>query len=44
MRIEPKITLDKYKDLTPVQRKTRRVAIVVAFCGVFVWAIKILFI
>jgi hypothetical protein len=42
MKIEPKeYQPDIYKDLTPLEQKTRRVAIVFVFVGVFVWAIKI---
>jgi hypothetical protein len=42
MKIEPGETqTDIYKDLTPLEQKTRRVAIVFVFVGVFVWALKI---
>jgi hypothetical protein len=43
MRIEPQKPQDKYKDLSALQKKTRKAAITLAFCGVFIWAIKILF-
>jgi hypothetical protein len=43
MRIEPQLPQDKYKDLSLLQNRSRKAAIVVAFCGVFVWVIKILF-
>lgn len=43
MRIEPKFREDKYKDLPLLQQRSRKAAIVVAFCGAFVWVIKILF-
>jgi hypothetical protein len=43
MRIEPQIQPpDKYKDLSVLQKRTRMAAIIVAFCGVFVWVVKIL--
>ncbi|MBD1391858.1 hypothetical protein [Mucilaginibacter glaciei] len=43
MRIEPnKQKEDIYEDLTPFEKKTRIVAVIFAFCGVFVWALKIL--
>jgi len=34
---------DVFKDLTPLEQKTRIASIVLAFVGVFVWAVKILF-
>jgi len=34
---------DIFKDLTPLEKKTRKAAIAFAFVGVFVWTIKILF-
>ena len=45
MRIEPakREKIDPYKDLSPVHKVTRKVAIVVAFVGVFVWLFKIMF-
>jgi hypothetical protein len=43
MKIEHKKAVDPFKDLTPLQRKTLTVAIIVAFLGIFVWFIKILF-
>jgi len=47
MRIEPKIQQDKDKDQPKdqslLEKRSRIVAIIVAFCGVFVWAAKILF-
>ena len=43
MRIEPQQPQDKYKDLSLLQKRSRKAAIAVAFCGVFVWVIKILF-
>ena len=44
MKILPKQSkADVYQDLTPLEQKTRKAAIIVAFIGVFVWAAKILF-
>lgn len=44
MRIKPEETgEDVFKDLTPLEQKTRMAAIALAFVGVFVWAAKILF-
>ncbi|WP_162996424.1 hypothetical protein [Mucilaginibacter celer] len=44
MRIDPpEIEKDPYEDLTPLQKKTRKATIWFAFIGVFVWAVKILF-
>ncbi|WP_203234953.1 hypothetical protein [Mucilaginibacter terrigena] len=44
MRIKPaEKEGDVFKDLTPLEQKTRKAAIVLAFVGVFVWAAKILF-
>jgi len=44
MKITPKENkADIFKDLTPLEQKTRRVAIFLAFFGVFVWVFKILF-
>ncbi|MBL4676120.1 MAG: hypothetical protein JKY70_07960 [Mucilaginibacter sp.] len=48
MRIEPeKIEqvehYNEFADLTPLQQRTRKAAIFLAFVGVFVWAAKILF-
>jgi len=44
MKIEhKKATTDPLKDLPPLQRKTLAIAIIVAFAGIFVWVIKILF-
>lgn len=43
MKIEHKKVNDPLKDLSPLQRNTLTVAIVVAFVGIFIWFIKILF-
>jgi hypothetical protein len=43
MKIEHKIAKDPLKDLSPLQRKTLTVATMLAFMGIFVWFIKILF-
>ncbi|WP_454802736.1 hypothetical protein [Mucilaginibacter phyllosphaerae] len=44
MRIKPaEKQEDVFKDLTPIEKKTRIAAIILAFVGVFCWAIKILF-
>ncbi|MDB5126454.1 hypothetical protein [Mucilaginibacter sp.] len=44
MRIKPAENEgDAFKDLTPLEQKTRKASIVLAFVGVFVWAVKILF-
>ncbi|MES2062025.1 MAG: hypothetical protein V4456_08900 [Bacteroidota bacterium] len=44
MRIKPAENEgDAFKDLTPLEQKTRKAAIVLAFVGVFCWAVKILF-
>lgn len=45
MRIDPLIkeTEDLYKNLTSVEKKARKVAILVAFVGVFIWMFKIIF-
>jgi Mrp family chromosome partitioning ATPase len=32
---------DVFKDLTPLEQKTRKASIVLAFVGVFVWVVKI---
>lgn len=43
MKIEPLgHDVDPFKHLTPFENKTRVAAVVFAFCGVFVWALKIL--
>lgn len=34
---------DIYEDLTPTERITRWASIILAFLGVFVWSVKILF-
>jgi len=43
MKIEHKKAADPLKDLTPLQRNTLAVAVVLGFMGIFVWFIKILF-
>jgi len=43
MKIEHKKAANSYRDLPPFQRKTFTVAIILAFAGIFVWFIKILF-
>lgn len=44
MKIVPKKQkADIYENLTPLEKKTRKAAIALAFVGVFVWAVKILF-
>jgi hypothetical protein len=43
MKIEHKKAADPLKDLTPLQKKTLIVATVLAFFGIFVWFVKILF-
>jgi hypothetical protein len=44
MKITPKpIKTDVYEELTPLEQKTRKAAIILAFIGVFVWTAKILF-
>ncbi|WP_156088739.1 hypothetical protein [Mucilaginibacter pedocola] len=45
MKILPQenIKKDPYEDLTPLENKTRKVAIAFVFVGVFFWAVKILF-
>jgi hypothetical protein len=44
MRIKPTEKKgDVFKDLTPLEQKSRKAAIAFAFIGVFVWAVKILF-
>jgi hypothetical protein len=43
MKIEHKKAADPLKDLTPLQRNTLTVAVAVAFLGIFVWFVKILF-
>jgi hypothetical protein len=44
MKITPntKIKADPYAGLSPLENKTRKVAIAFVFAGVFVWAVKIL--
>lgn len=45
MRIDP-VNIDEnnpYKDLSPLDKIMRRVAILVAFVGVFIWALKVVF-
>jgi len=45
MRVEPakREKIDLFKDLSPIHKVTRKVAIAVAFVGVFVWLFKIMF-
>jgi nitrate reductase NapE component len=45
MRIDPVKAeeTDVYYELKPVEKISRRVAIVVAFVGVFVWFFKVIF-
>ncbi|QXV64201.1 hypothetical protein INP83_13990 [Mucilaginibacter sp. 21P] len=48
MRIEPKIVeqkeaCDEFAELKPLQQRSRKAAIWLAFVGVFIWAAKILF-
>jgi len=45
MRIDPLIkdTEDPFKHLTGIEKKARKVAIIVAFAGVFIWMFKIIF-
>ncbi|MBB3056265.1 hypothetical protein [Mucilaginibacter gotjawali] len=43
MKIEHKKAANPLKDLPPFQQKTFTVAIILAFLGIFVWFIKILF-
>jgi hypothetical protein len=43
MRLDPGKETGKFDDLTPLEQRTRKVSIAVAFIGVFVWAVKILF-
>jgi len=44
MKIVPKNSrADVFENLTPLEQKTRKAAIVMAFIGVFVWVAKILF-
>jgi len=45
VRIDPEkdSTIDPFKDLTPTQKVTRKVAIVLAFVAVFIWLIKVVF-
>jgi len=43
MKIKPQEKkADVFKDLTPLEKQTRRGAIILAFVGVFAWAVKIL--
>lgn len=45
MRINPVVKKkdDRFKNLTPVERNARKVAIVVAFIGIYIWFFKIVF-
>lgn len=45
MRMKPAAHEDNdvFKDLTSLEQKTRKASIALAFVGVFVWAVKILF-
>jgi hypothetical protein len=43
MKIEHKKAVDPFKDLSRLQRNCLTVAIILAFVGIFVWFIKILF-
>ncbi|MGN8070044.1 hypothetical protein [Mucilaginibacter sp. SG564] len=44
MRLEPeKKKLDPFESLSPVQKKSRKAAVIVAFIGSFAWVVKILF-
>jgi hypothetical protein len=45
MRIDPLIkeTENLFQHLTGVEKKARKVAILVAFVGVFIWMFKIIF-
>jgi hypothetical protein len=43
MRIDPiEAKPDPFESLTPLQNRSRKAAIAIAFIGVFVWVIKIL--
>ncbi|WP_295716992.1 hypothetical protein [Mucilaginibacter sp.] len=43
MRIDPiEAKPDPFENLTPLQNRSRKAAIAIAFIGVFVWVIKIL--
>jgi hypothetical protein len=43
MRIDPiEAKPDLFENLTPLQNRSRKAAIAIAFIGVFVWVIKIL--
>jgi hypothetical protein len=43
MRIDPVEKSDEFDQLTPLEKGTRIASIMLAFVGVFVWAVKILF-
>jgi hypothetical protein len=44
MKIEHrKKAADPFKDLSPLQRRCLNAAIILAFAGIFVWFLKILF-
>jgi hypothetical protein len=45
MRINPRNInqTDLYKDLSPLDKVMRKIAIVVVFIGVFYWALKVVF-
>jgi hypothetical protein len=45
VRVNPQnnIQEDPFKDLPAVQKVTRKVAIAVAFAGVFIWFLKVVF-
>jgi hypothetical protein len=45
LRVDPanQVKEDPFKDLTKTQKVTRKVAVVVAFAGVFIWFLKVVF-
>jgi len=45
VRIDPveKVKDDPFKDLNKTQKITRKIAIAVAFIGVFIWFMKVVF-
>lgn len=44
MKITPNsnIKVDPFEGLTPIEKKTRKAAVIFVFLGVFFWAVKIL--
>jgi len=40
---EKKVKDDPFKNLTKTQKTTRKIALVIAFLGVYIWFLKVVF-